>query len=653
MKYKLLQNNIYIFFILLMVLFLLSYQFVLADDLATTTDVFIPPPAPVSIYLDIESATSTIYNSAITVSACAPTASSTATVNGYCAIKQSGLSSDWSSFGDAQFLSSINGVANDYPNNLSWGWFSNLDYGQTSLDQHILIPNEHLLLSIGRMPLKIVVSNLTPNIGATTTVSVFQFGFDNSWNGIWLPSASSSVNISGGTQESSSEGNYDILISSSTPLTVFATKDSFINSDSVKISPVDPSVSEASTTSPIIIATDTSGGNYGGGSNNSCTFNTANAIQFLSTKQKQDGSFGPSLYTDWVAIALASGPQSISRDKLVSYIKNTSDSFISATDFERHAIALMSLNINPYSDTSINYIQKIINEFDGTQIGDKNLVNDDVFAIFPLIKAGYFSDDSIIKKIVSFIISKQNTDGSWEGSIDLTSSAIQALSLVPNIDGVSNAIGNARSFLVAHQQDDGGFGSSFSTSWTLQAIASLGESSLSWIKNGKNPQESLCLSQQGDGGLEPVTFDEVTRIWSTSYAIPAILSKPWATILYSFPKQILSQSYTNPHVSSISADSSGTILSISTPQDISTSSSVTKNINTNTSNTNKNPSPPRQNFLGNSNIKGAEFFSTTNNNSQLAAVVEGSNLVSGKVFVYIVVSVLGLLAVVYLIRLKK
>ena len=68
-----------------------------------------------------------------------------------------------------------------------------------------------------------------------------------------------------------------------------------------------------------------------------------------------------------------------------------SDSSVSVTDYERHAMALMTLGINPYNGTSVNYIQKIVDSFDGNQIGDPSLINDDVFAIFPLVKSGYSS----------------------------------------------------------------------------------------------------------------------------------------------------------------------------------------------------------------------------------------------------------------------
>ncbi len=155
----------------------------------------------------------------------------------------------------------------------------------------------------------------------------------------------------------------------------------------------------------------------------------------------------------------------IVRDKIVSFHKIEPNVEESVTDYERDAMALEALGINPYTGTSVNYIQPIISAYDGTKIGDPTLVNNDIFAIFPLMKAGYSSNDPIIQKTIAYIISEQNLDGSWAESVDLTAAAIQAFLLTPSISGVSQSINNARQYLVENQQADGGFGSVDSTSW--------------------------------------------------------------------------------------------------------------------------------------------------------------------------------------------
>ena len=303
-----------------------------------------------------------------------------------------------------------------------------------------------------------------------------------------------------------------------------------------------PNSSILISTSTVAVSGDDAGGGSSSGSGgggvaiNNRSINVDKAFQFLADSQKTDGSFGSPLFTDWGAIALASGPQSVARGKISAYLKNEPDNFQNVTDYERHAMALLSLGINPYNGATIDYINKIVSAFDGVQIGDPLLVNDDIFAIFPLLKSGYFANDSIIQKIIAFIISKQKNDGSFEESVDLTASAIQALSLTPSLPNVNIVLSKARTYLASQQKFDGGFDNSDATSWTLQAIKALGESNLNWTKNNNTPNNFLSGFQQDDGGLLLKSTDLNFRIWTTAYAIPAALNKTWNDILVSFPK---------------------------------------------------------------------------------------------------------------------
>src|SRR3989344_4172718 len=193
----------------------------------------------VSIHLDIEGPDSTLFSDTLNVSACSPDASTTPpTLNAYCAISQSGLPNIWSSFGDDYFLDSFGGVSNDFANNHYWTWFSNLEFGQTALNKHLLSGGENFLLTITKMPLRIAVSSTTPTVGATTTVSVFEFGFDSSFNGVSSPSASSSVKIGDSIFEANESGQYDIVPSSTDILSVIGVKAGFIDSSPVTISPI-------------------------------------------------------------------------------------------------------------------------------------------------------------------------------------------------------------------------------------------------------------------------------------------------------------------------------------------------------------------------------------------------------------------------------
>jgi len=261
------------------------------------------------------------------------------------------------------------------------------------------------------------------------------------------------------------------------------------------------------------------------------TFNTENALKFLEINEKNDGSYSAPMYTDWVAVAIGAGDDKEIKSKLINYLKeNSVDSFV-VTDNERRAMALMSLGINPYSGTNVNYINKITDSFDGIQFGDKTLMNDDIFALIILKNAGYSANDELIIKDLNYIISKQDESGSW-GSIDMTAAGIQALKSFENIASVNDAILKAEKYITTNQKTDGGFENSSSTSWVLQTMFD--------NKEILKAEEYLASKQDKDGGMEGAGTDLNTRIWSTSYAIPAILHKPWSVILNNFSKPDIS-----------------------------------------------------------------------------------------------------------------
>lgn len=274
-------------------------------------------------------------------------------------------------------------------------------------------------------------------------------------------------------------------------------------------------------------------------------FSIPMAISFLESNQKEDGSFGDLLYTDWASIAIVSAGDSLdSKEKIVNYLKKIPLDSKIITDNERHAMALMSLGINPYNGTEINYIKKITDSFDGIQIGDKSIIGDDIFGLIVLQNAGYNENDDVIKKVISYIISKQSPDGSWE-SIDMTGACIMALKKFNNVDGVSSTIKKAKEYLMGKQESDGGFVNSSSTSWAVQAL-SLDDLYVTQVKNAVS---YLSLKQQEDGGLEG--GDTNSRVWATSYSIPAVLGKSWLDIMKSFSNVIIVPVVNNKNIDNI------------------------------------------------------------------------------------------------------
>lgn len=267
------------------------------------------------------------------------------------------------------------------------------------------------------------------------------------------------------------------------------------------------------------------------------SFSPEKAIKYLAGRQAVDGSIDNELFTDWAAIAFgAVSPEHEAVPALKNYFINNPDPGESlgppVLSWTRRAMALMALGINPYSGTTINYIQKIVEAFDGEQIGDTKLVNDDIFALLVLRRAGFEPSDTIVQKTSNFILNNQKPDGSWPGGVDMTAAAIQTLSLVSDIEGTTDAIAKAKAYLQSQQQVDGGFGNPEATSWVLQAIAALGEDWKEWKKGENSPGSYLFHLQRMDGSLlssQPV--------WSTAYAVPAAKGLPWGDILNFFQKE--------------------------------------------------------------------------------------------------------------------
>ncbi len=282
-------------------------------------------------------------------------------------------------------------------------------------------------------------------------------------------------------------------------------------------------------------------------------FNIKKAFEFLISQQKEDGSFGEDLYTDWIALALASGNYQEPVIKLIKYFGEFKIIDASLTDYERHSMALMSLGLNPHNINGENYIKKITDSFDGKQFGDANEDNDDIFALIVLQNAGYAQDDKMIRDDISFVLSRQKENGSWDESIDMTGAGIQALAFFNQDEQVKSALKKARGFLKQNQKDNGGWNNNASsTAWVTGGIFALSEKPEDWIKNGNTPFDYLATLQDIDGGIKnlPAGMEgeyKQNKIWETAYVASALSGKTWNQIMQKFekPKEIKGQSLEN------------------------------------------------------------------------------------------------------------
>jgi hypothetical protein len=415
---------------------------------------------------------------------------------------------------------------------------------------------------------------------ATPYCTILQSGIQNSWDWKWESSMGallSSLNNLTGRTEKDADGNdvyyywnwslnsnsefsalnkYELKQNDTITLTFTNSSDLVapLNETTINfvIDSIKPIPEPTPTPDPVVTSAPVSHGGGGGYIKASLPvlkqiFNLKKALDFLTTQQKDDGSFGENLYTDWVALTLAGENFQAQTIKLIKYFEGQKLENPSLTDYERHAMALMALGLNPYNTNGENYINNIITSFDGKQFGDTNADNDDIFALIVLQNSGYSQNDKIIANDINFILSKQNTDGSWDGSVDMTGAAIEALASFKNTDPlltsplaggeeITNALTKAENYLKQNQKDDGSWDeNASSTAWAMEGILALGEKPEDWIKNPNTPIDYLATLQDTDGGIKD--SDMQNRIWKTAYVVSALSGKTWNQAMQKFEKE--------------------------------------------------------------------------------------------------------------------
>lgn len=259
------------------------------------------------------------------------------------------------------------------------------------------------------------------------------------------------------------------------------------------------------------------------------------AFNYLHNIQSDDGSIGGFAVSAWTTMAISAADQDPHNWKnLVDYLRNNIDRIEKdkATDWERHALAIVASNENPRDFGGLNFINKIMNFYDGQQIGNKANLYDDFFGIIALISSGVDREINVIKNIVAHIKEKQYPDGSW-GDVDSTAAAIMAL-IISGEGENSNHIENALLYIKSRQTNDGGFKSwgetnAATTSWSIMAIVASGQNPTDdyWKNNGYSPVDYLLSLQQKNGCFNWSVNQNMNPEWMTSYVIPSLLGEPY------------------------------------------------------------------------------------------------------------------------------
>ena len=421
------------------------------------------------------------------------------------------------------------------------------------IDQEILSGGENVYLYFGPTS-QITLSSNTVTTAETLTVTTQKYDYENN---AWI--------VREGVVAGLTQPNSDDPFSPLEILTLPVDTSGQALFSSIPVGTYDVGVKEdfyfptkqLTVTEPT--APESSGGSSGGGSSRNKSsgsvlgaetkikFNLPKAFEFLLSQQKETGSWGAPIYTDWVAMALATGNYQENVIKLVKYLGTSLLEEPRLTDYERRAMALMALGLNPYDTNGVNYIAKIIAGFDGAQFGDVEEDNDDIFALIALRNAGYGPEEEMIKKSTEFVLKRQKENGSWDESIDMTGAAIVALSQMKDREQVANALEKAKNFLRETQSKrlDGSWGkSASSTAWVLEGLKALGEDLGDWTRSEDTPLDFLSSVQEDDGGIKGESMEN--RIWETAYVISALSEKTWPETMRKFEKKEISK----PKVSS-------------------------------------------------------------------------------------------------------
>jgi hypothetical protein len=265
------------------------------------------------------------------------------------------------------------------------------------------------------------------------------------------------------------------------------------------------------------------------------------AQHYLASRQTSDGSIAGLTTSAWAAMAYAAANHTDA--SLTTYLINSIQRLdtTTATDWERHALALVACGQDPTNVAGTNLPIFIEGFSDGTQLGDPSLIYDDIFGVIALTACGVPSKSSIIIQEKMYILSHQRVDGGW-GDADSTAAAIMALTAAGE-DTHDTAIIPALAYLKTTQTSTGGFQSwgstnAASTAWVTCAIVAAGQDPTSeqWKKNGCSPIDYLTEMQQPDGSFNWSDGQDQNPEWMTSYVLCALLARPYPVVVWQPPE---------------------------------------------------------------------------------------------------------------------
>jgi hypothetical protein len=260
---------------------------------------------------------------------------------------------------------------------------------------------------------------------------------------------------------------------------------------------------------------------------------------WFEASQQQSGELG----SDWAMTALAAAGINAADVRTAIADPSAQDFYLdewqasgpggAGTDAERGILAgdaggIQTSRLSTAADaTKSNLVARVAELFDGTQIGEPGLLNDDIFGVLALHQAG--APPELLRRIVDYLRTKQLPDGGWSwnaspsatADTDMTGSVVAAFCAA----GVSTSAPDLKEALdLLHTLQDpatGGFiapPESFgvgvntdTTSWVLSGLIQCGidPQGPEWTTaEGKTPLDYLVSMQRPDGHFD----------WTAEYA---------------------------------------------------------------------------------------------------------------------------------------
>ncbi len=244
----------------------------------------------------------------------------------------------------------------------------------------------------------------------------------------------------------------------------------------------------------------------------------------LSTQLAQAADLNKALSTlstseEWSIMAHAAVGQNVGQSFLQQPISNGS-----ATDYEKRILAITAQGQDPETFGNQQFITKLKNFFDGTQLGDDGLLNDDIFGLAALYSAG--ERGTIISQLRNYILSNQNSDGGWGFAPNISSDSNTTAMAIAALSVSGNFPANGISYLNSSADANGGFGftpgqaaDGASTAWVMWGLNAANQA----IPNAARTYlESLQLS---NGSFKWKPSDASGSPLVTAYAVIALSNK--------------------------------------------------------------------------------------------------------------------------------